>query len=92
MNRAKKLTLGLMATLSMTALTGCAEMERGMKDIDSSMGGLNRKVSVMSHTGEVIKEYEGKIDLETTSDGTVKFDLNKKRIMVKNAVVVIEEQ
>lgn len=79
--------------VGMIGLTGCAELERNQKDMISNIsGGLNRKVDVYSHTGDIIKEYEGKIDLAQTEDATVKFELNGKRIMVKNAVVIIEEK
>ena len=62
------------------------------KDIKSDLnGGLNRTVTVYTADGEVLKTYKGKIDLETTEGGYVKFDLNGQRIMYYNCYVEVIE-
>ena len=62
------------------------------KDIKSDLnGGLNRTVTVYTADGEVLKTYKGKIDLETTEGGIVKFDLNGQRIMYYNCYVEVIE-
>ena len=89
----KKMALGLVAALGIISLTGCAEVERTQKNWKSSVtGGLNRKVEVYDNVGNVIKEYEGKIDVQYREDGTILFELDGKRIIVKNAIVIVEEQ
>jgi hypothetical protein len=36
--------------------------------------------------------YKGKFDISENSDGTkVKFDINGKRVMIYNAIVIVEE-
>ena len=72
---------------------GCQSWRRGIKDVSSSIGGLNRTVKVYSHDGKLINEYEGRIDIEVNDYGNkVKFDLGGKRIIINNAIVIVEEQ
>lgn len=88
----KKIVLMLMVALMVTALCGCASLSRGMKDIDSDLrGGMERIVTVYTADGEVLKTYEGKIDLASTEGGIVKFDLNGQRIMYYNCYVEVIE-
>ena len=82
-------------------LSGCdtASMERYTKDSESNLnGGLSRTLKVYSQTGELIKAYEigraydGKFDIDpNTVDGKVKFDLNGKRTIIYNALVIVDE-
>lgn len=89
----KKLILAVVA--SIIFLSGCtsASFERDMKSWDSEMnGGLNRVITVYDYNGDVIKTYEGKIDIETsTSNDKVLFDLNGKRNIIFGGIVTIEE-
>lgn len=69
-----------------------AGVKRMSKDIKSDLsGGLSRTVTVYTADGEVLKTYKGKIDLETTEGGIVKFDLNGQRIMYYNCYVEVIE-
>ena len=62
------------------------------KDIKSNFGGgLDRTVTVYTADGETLKTYRGKIDLESTEGGIVKFDLNGQRIMYYNCYVEVIE-
>ena len=89
----------LLATIiaTITVLIGACcynsqSMRRGIKDIRSDLnGGLDRTVTVYTADGEVLKTYKGKIDLETTEGGIVKFDLNGQRIMYYNCYVEVIE-
>ena len=91
----KKIFL-VMATCIMIALcgvlSGCsASFQRGMKDIASEYGGgLNRTLTAYSATGEKIGEWKGKIDVEI-SENKVKFDLNGKRTIIYNCIVIVQE-
>lgn len=88
----KAIILALTVALSVAALCGCASLSRGMKDIDSDLrGGMERIVTVYTADGEVLKTYEGKIDLASTEGGIVKFDLNGQRIMYYNCYVEVIE-
>lgn len=87
--------LTLLSGLSIFTLAGCASWERGLKDIGSDLGGgLNRTVEVYDYSGNLLKTYEGKLDIEDSStiSGKVKFDMNGKRYIVYNAIVVVEEK
>jgi len=83
----------LLSVMIAIPLSGCGSWERMGKDIQSDIGGgLNRIVTVYNADGEVLKTYEGKIDLETTEGGIVKFDLNGQRIMYYNCYVEVIEK
>lgn len=68
--------------------------QRRLKDLKSEYtGGLNRTVTVYDNNGEVIKSWEGRIDVQENSYGNkVLFDLDGKRKVVYNAVVIVEEE
>lgn len=95
MEKSRRLPLILSITISLIALfslTGCKTWERAFKDFESSISGLDRVVTVYDN-GEVIRTYRGKIDIEVNEYGNkVKFDVNGKRVIIYNAVVVVEEQ
>lgn len=74
--------------LTMSQLTGCASCERGWVDFKSDVGGgLDRTINVYTANGDLIATYEGKIDLEATSSGEVKFDYKGKRYIYYNCFV-----
>lgn len=73
-------------------LTGCKSWQRAVKDWESSIAGLNRTVTVYDNNGDIIKTYQGKIDVETNEYGNkVKFEVNGKRVIIYNAIVIVEE-
>ena len=84
--------LALTFMISGICLVGCgASFQRGLKDFQSEYsGGLNRTVTAYTQTGEKIGEWAGKIDIEM-SDNKVKFDLNGKRTIIYNALVISQE-
>ena len=90
----KKIVLTLsMLSLSIIMFTGCASWDRGIKDIGSDLsGGLYRTVEVYDYSGNLLKTYEGKLDIEYSDNGEVKFDMNGKRYILYNAIVIVEEQ
>lgn len=70
-----------------------ASFDRFKKDVKSDLsGGLSRTVTVYTADGKVLKTYEGRIDLESTDGGIVKFDLNGQRIMYYNCYVEVIEK
>ena len=68
-------------------LCGCESVERGVVDIKSEFGGLDRIIRVYTADGEIIAEYEGKIDIAATDGGYVKFDHEGKRYIYYNCFV-----
>ena len=76
-------------------LTGCSSWDSSLKDFESEVkGGLNRKVKVYSQTGELLAEYEGKINIEY-DESRVIFQIDRdKRIAVYSdtATVLVEEK
>lgn len=91
--RRKIITLILMTVLMIAVLCGCASLGRAGKDLKSDLnGGLERTLTVYTADGEVLKTYEGKIDLASTEGGIVKFDLNGQRIMYYNCYIEVIEK
>lgn len=74
-----------------TALGGCASCSRSFKSMESNVGGgLERKVTLYSVTGEKIQSWEGKFDVSDSED-EVFFDLDGKRVIIHGGIVVNEE-
>ena len=89
-NHVKYVIIAIVATLGI-GLNGCASCARSQKSWQSEMsGGLTRKVTLYSTTGDVIDAWEGKIDL-TDSEEEVMFDLNGKRTVIHGGIVVVQE-
>lgn len=89
-----KKVIAIILIMAVLMLSGCASIERGIKDLESDLsGGLERTLTVYTANGEIMATYKGKIDLAATEGGIVKFDLNGKRYMYYNCFVeVIEEE
>lgn len=65
--------------------------KRGLKSLNSDFnGGLDRTITVYSDTGEVLKKYRGKCDIES-NESKVLFDMDGKRVIIYNAIVIAEE-
>ncbi len=76
-------------------LTGCTEsMQRELKDMKSEYaGGLKRTAKVYSGNGDIIAQYEGRFDVQSSEFGNkVLFDVDGKRVIIYNAIVIVEEQ
>lgn len=85
--KGKKL-LCLFSIISMISLTSCASMNRAWTDLKSDInGGLNRTITVYTANGDIIAQYQGKIDISTNNGGYVKFDFNGKRYIYYNCFV-----
>ena len=85
----------LIVGLSVWWAVGSASWQRNVKSIISDhYGGLDRTVSVYDNTGNLIREYSGRIDIDTErmESGYVFFDDQYgKRHMIMGGVVVIDE-
>jgi hypothetical protein len=90
----KKFLLGMVAGIAIVSLVACGQQvtERSKKDQESANNGLNRTLEVYSHDGKLIKKYEGTFDLEWGDGGKVKFDLEGKRHIIYNAIVITDEK
>ncbi|MFD1708878.1 hypothetical protein ACFSCZ_19625 [Siminovitchia sediminis] len=71
-----------------------ASGQRAVKNVISdTTGGMERVVKVYSEDGQLIEQYEGKIDIQDTEYGNkILFDLDGKRIIIYNATVITEEK
>ena len=69
-----------------------ASVQRKIKSISSDYsGGLERTVTVYDYNSNIIKQYEGKIDIEESSTDKVKFDLDGKRYIIYGGIVIVDE-
>lgn len=81
----------VLAIVIICGLAGCSSCSRLVKSMSSDIdGGLDRTVTLYDNTGNEIKSWHGKIDLES-NDQEVFFDLNGKRVIIQGGVVVSEE-
>ena len=89
----KVLVTAVVATAITVLGTGCASCEREMKSCNSDInGGLYRVVNVYSYDGDLIATYEGKIDIDNNTNGSVMFDLDGKRYVYYGALVEVIEK
>ena len=88
-----KKIIGLLV-ITVVVLMGCTQsQQRGIKNIQSNFGGgLNRTVKVYALDGTLLAEYEGKLDIDEGRAGAIKFDLDGERVMIYNAITIIEEK
>ena len=86
-------TTSTVVLLTVFLLGGCSqEFKRSVKDFQSNWVGLKRKVTVYSASGEPVRTYEGKIDIEPTEYGNkIKFAHNGNMVLIFNMGVVVEE-
>ncbi|EME75375.1 DUF5052 family protein [Bacillus sonorensis] len=88
----KKAIVTIVVLLLVALAAGCESWDRMVKDFNASNNGLERTATVYDLNGNKIKTYKGKFDVEVNDYGNkVKFDLDGKRIMISNAVVIVEE-
>lgn len=93
MKRTKFVRIIMSIILVALILSGCASTARCTKTWDSDIsGGLDRVMRVYAHNGTLLETYEGKIDIVSESGVEVLFDLNGKRNVVNNAIVITEEK
>ncbi|MEC0242784.1 DUF5052 family protein [Paenibacillus dokdonensis] len=89
----RKLVITAAAMAVLFVLAGCESWDRTVKDIGSSVKGLQRVATVYDQGGNAIKTYKGKFDVEVNEYGNkVKFDLDGKRVLIYNATVIVEEE
>lgn len=92
MKKKEKIIIAGTILLLVAIIFNSASLSRAIKTIRSDVsGGINRNVKVYSYDGKLIKEYEGKIDIQE-NENKVLFDLNGKRITIYNSPVVVEER
>lgn len=89
----KRVLIALIGVILVFGLFSCEAFDRGVQDFKSSISGLERVATVYSNDGDVIAEYSGRFDVETNDYGNkVKFDIDGRRIIIYNAIVIIEER
>ena len=88
----------IVGTVSLLGLnwyyTNTASGERELKNQNSNLNyGLNRRIEVYDATGNLIKTYEGKFDVEYDSDRIIFDDENRLRhiIYYPTGTVIIDE-
>lgn len=81
----------LTCMLLIGSLCGCAGFQRGMKSIGSDItGGLDRTVTIYSYDGKKLGEWSGKFDVSSSEQETF-FDIDGKRIILQNGIIINEE-
>lgn len=87
----KFITIVLVLIMSLSMFAGCASWQRSVKSTVSDFtGGLYRRVTAYSYDGDVLGVWEGKFDVSESSTETF-FDLNGKRVILQNCIIINEE-
>lgn len=85
--------LGLLGVMMFTyGIYNTESVQRELKTLSSDLnGGLNRTLTVYDYTGNEIKSYTGKFDISNNDQGVIRFDINGKRHLVYNGIVIVDE-
>lgn len=93
MKKLKTTIFAITMLLCMFIGVGCASCQRSCKSCNSNMnGGLQRIVNVYTHDGDLIATYDGLIDIDDNSNGSIMFDLGGKRYVYYNAIIEVIEK
>lgn len=85
------LIIGLIS--SMLFVGSCASCSRQLKSCNSDIsGGLHRVVNVYDYQGDLLATYEGKIDIDNNTNGSIMFDIDGKRYVYYNAIIEVIEK
>lgn len=84
----KLLLIGSMLVLS----TSCTWYQDYKKDWESDTKGLNRTAYIYSKDGKLLKTYESRNMRYGIYDTTVTLLINNKRVLINNAIVIVEEK
>lgn len=85
------ITATFICMLLIGSLCGCAGFQRSMKSIGSNItGGLDRTVTVYSYDGKKLGEWSGKFDVSSSEQETF-FDIDGKRVILQNGIIINEE-
>ena len=87
----KKIAVFALLAAMVLSLAGCARWSRAWKSFGSDVaGGLNRTVTVYSYDGDVLGQWSGKFDVSESENETF-FDIDGKRVIIQNAIIINEE-
>lgn len=84
--------------LSCLFISGCSTWENIMRNKGTETNTeksrvTDRIVSVFDDNGHMLKQYEGKLDVQVNENGNkVSFNLNGKQIALYNVRVIVEEK
>jgi lipoprotein len=82
--------------LAIFGISSCAWWNDWKKDIGSDTKGIERTAKIYSMDGKLITEYKGLMRVKESSEGSDRIVINlinenNKRIIIENAIVIIEE-
>ena len=87
----KKIAVFALLAAMVLSLAGCASWNRELKSFESDIsGGLNRTVTAYSYDGDILGQWSGKFDVSESESETF-FDINGKRVIIQNAIIINEE-
>ena len=84
----------ILAFITLSLLTSCTEsFKRELKSMQSDWGGgLYRRVEVYDYSGNKLRSYEGRFDVQETSSDYIYFDDEYgRRVIVHGGIIINEE-
>lgn len=93
MKKLKRIITVTAISIAALTFTGCtASTARACKSCQSNVsGGLERTINIYTVTGELIATYNGKIDIDDNTNGSIMFDIDGKRYVYYNAIIEVIE-
>lgn len=62
--------------------------KRWKKDLESEYdGGLERRITVVGQNGEILKEYEGRMDIQSNEGDKIVFVMDGKKYIIYNSSI-----
>lgn len=78
-------------TAGCKAYRGSESYKRYAKSFESNYnGGLNRTVTAYDYNGNILGQWSGQFDV-TESETETYFDVDGKRVIIQNAIIINEE-
>lgn len=81
----------ILFSLSLPMVTGCAGCQNSMKHLQSDILGLNRKITIYSANGDVVREWSTKAKVEDRGGSCYFLDDDGKAVIVSGSFVIEEK-
>jgi len=82
----------LLGVVCVSIVSRAGSTQRFSKGLESNLtGGLKRTVTLYDYSGNVIKQWNGKIDISEATDET-DFIVDGRRIIIHGGITTIEEE
>lgn len=91
-NQLKGILFLVLVTVCIYAMSSCGSCKRFVKDTATDMNaGTERTATLYDYNGQIIKRWEGKIDMSSSTTETYLL-IGEKRVIIHGGIMVVEEK